>query len=153
VGWDRPCMGWDGNIISWQPAVARLRMASHIWLCSGVGTPPARVCSSVPGVWLHLCMKLGIHRLCVPWVEGRMRSRFMYGQFRCAITGGVCVSACVAWRELCQQAYMHVCISVVRQRTLSPYIGLWPPCLWVWRCSCNIACVVLAWWRTVGVLG
>ena len=113
--------------------------ANGLWKFFGVGAPPARVCSSVPGVWLHLCMELGI--VVFPGWEDAFQ---VYGQFRRAITGGVCV----AWRESCQQAYMYVCISVVRPRTLSPYVGLWPPCLCV--CGCVHALLprfALAWWR------
>jgi hypothetical protein len=103
-------MGWDGISSRGSPRLHDCEWPlTHIWLCSGVGTPPARLCSSVPGVWLHLCMKLGIHRLCVPWVEGRMRSRFTgsSGVLLLVVRVCVCVCVCVAWRELCQQAYIH----------------------------------------------
>jgi hypothetical protein len=61
--------------------------ANGLWKCFGVGTPPVRVCSRVPGVWLHLCMELGIGG--VLWVEGKDASQ-VYGQFRRAITVGGC---------------------------------------------------------------
>jgi hypothetical protein len=74
-------MGWDGrgwDIISWQPAVARLRMASGV--LGSVGQPSARVCTRTSGMWLHIYMELVL--------SGWKDAFQVDGQFRRAITGG-----------------------------------------------------------------
>jgi hypothetical protein len=77
--------------------------ANGLWVCFGVGTPPARVRSRVPGVWLHLCMELGIG--CVLWVEGRMRSRFT------GSSGVLLLMVGVAWRDaLSARVHRYTCV-------------------------------------------
>jgi hypothetical protein len=118
--WDG--MGWD--IISWQPAVARPRMAFGCVLGS-VGVPKHRVCGCI-SPW-SLCYLGG----------GRMRSRLT------GSSGVLLLAVGVGWRDALSVSvhvyctFMYVCMSFVRRG------------LWVWRCSCNIA---LARWRRGPVL-
>jgi hypothetical protein len=71
-----------------------------------------------------------------------------YGQFRRAITGGVCV----AWRESCQQAYMYVCMYICRSAAdalaVCRSVAALPVCVDVFMHYC----LGLPWPGGVGVL-